>query len=105
MLVLRTIRVAGEVKFVPSLAVMTGLLLAIGGILVLIFFIHHIAASLPITTSLDHIAEETKNAIRKIFPEELGELATAEEKRETSDAFEGKFWKKVRAGEGGFVRT
>ena len=105
LLVLRTIRGADELKFVPSLAVMTGLLLALGGILVLIFFIHHIAASLQITTILDNITKEAKDAIDKLFPEELGEAATQEEKRETMDAFEGKVWIRVPAAEGGYVQN
>jgi uncharacterized membrane protein len=104
LLVLRTIRGADELKFVPSLAVMTGLLLAIGGILVLIFFIHHIAASLQITTILDNITEETKNAVEKLFPEELGDDATAEEKYEARDMLQEKLWKKVPASEGGYVQ-
>ena len=79
LLVLRTIRGADEIKFVPSFAVMTALLLALGGILVLIFFIHHIAASLQITTILDKITGETKKAVEHIFPEEVGEAADPDE--------------------------
>ena len=82
LIVLRTIRGADEVKFVPSLAVMAGLMLAIGGILVLIFFIHHIAASLEITNILDNITEETIDAIEEFFPEEREKRVTLEEKKE-----------------------
>lgn len=105
LLVLRTIRGADELKFVPSLAVMMGLLLAIGGILVLIFFIHHIAASLQITTILENITDETKNAIERLFPKSLGEAATEEEIREAGDAFEGKAWKQIPAAHGGYVQN
>ena len=105
LLVLRTIRGADELKFVPSLAVMTGLLLAIGGILVLIFFIHHIAASLQITTILDNITEETTEAVEKLFPEQLGDEATYEKKNEALATFQEKLWKKVPACEGGYVQN
>jgi uncharacterized membrane protein len=105
LLVLRTIRGADELKFVPSLAVVTGLLLAIGGILVLIFFIHHIAASLQITTIVDNITVETKRAIEKLFPEKLGDAATAEEKGEAREAFERKTWKTVPANRFGYVQN
>lgn len=105
LLVLRTIRGADELKFVPSLAVMTGLLLAIGGILVLIFFIHHIAASLQITTILNNITEETNGAIEKLFPEKLGDAATSEEKSEARDAFERKIWRTVPASQFGYVQN
>ncbi len=75
LLVLRTIRGGDELKFVPSFAVLTGLAFAVGGVLVLIFFIHHIADSLQITTILENITLETKNAVEKLFPQELGEAA------------------------------
>lgn len=105
LLVLRTIRGADELKFVPSLAVLAGLVLAIGGILVLIFFIHHIAASLQITNILDNITEETTEAIKKLYPQELGEAATGEEKRESWEAFVEKVWIKVPAEQGGYVQN
>lgn len=46
LIVLRTIRSGDEGGFVPSLAVFFAVVLAMGGIGVLIFFIHHIAASI-----------------------------------------------------------
>jgi uncharacterized membrane protein len=76
LLVLRTIRGADELKFVPSFAVLTRLVLALGGILVLIFFIHYIADSLQITKIPNNINLETLAAIKKLFPQELGETAT-----------------------------
>ena len=81
LLVLRTIRGADELKFGPSHSVKPALLLAIGGILVLIFFIHHIAASLQITTILDNITEETKEAVERLFPEKLGDGCDVERKK------------------------
>jgi uncharacterized membrane protein len=105
LLVLRTIRGADELKFVPSLAVMTGLVLALGGILVLIFFIHHIAESLQITKILDNIREETKQAVEKMFPEKLGAAATEEERTEMRHADRVKDWQKVPALGCGYVQS
>ncbi|MDI1242378.1 MAG: DUF2254 domain-containing protein, partial [bacterium] len=104
LVVLRTIRGGDELKFVPSIAVMTGLVLAIGGVLVLIFFIHHIADSLQITTILDNITDETKEAVENLFPDELGEAATDEEKDETSTAEELNNWQQVPATNSGYVQ-
>lgn len=104
LIVLRTIRGADEVKFVPSLAVLTGLILAIGGVLVLIFFIHHIADSLQITTILNNITDETKQSVQKMFPHEMGDAATEGEKHETWRAEEVKTWKKIPAREAGYVQ-
>lgn len=105
LLVLRTIRGADEIRFVPSLAVMTGLVLALGGIIALIFFFHHIATSLQITTILNNIVDETKAAVEKLFPQELGEAATVEEKSETRQAAEVKNWRKIPALEAGYVQS
>jgi uncharacterized membrane protein len=46
LIVLRTIRGGDDNGFIPSLSVAVSVVLAIGGIGALIFFIHHIAASI-----------------------------------------------------------
>ncbi len=104
LLVLRTIRGADELKFVPSFAVLVGLALAIGGVLVLIFFIHHIADSLQISTILDNITDETKEAVRKMFPQELGDAATEGEEASARQTEDVKDWKKIPATEAGYVQ-
>ncbi len=105
LIVLRTIRGGDEFKFVPSMAVMTGLLLAIGGVLVLIFFIHHIAASLQITTIVHNITVETKEAVDTLFPEEIGDPASAEEKEDTWHADEVKDWLRIPSQKSGYVQN
>ena len=105
LIVLRTIRGGDELKFVPSLAVMIGLLLALGGILVLIFFIHHIADSLQITTILGNVTGETIAAIEKLFPEKLGEAATGGETGEAWRAEALKKWTPVPALTAGYVQS
>ncbi|HEX6124249.1 MAG TPA: DUF2254 domain-containing protein [Pyrinomonadaceae bacterium] len=105
LLVLRTIRGADELRFVPSLAVMAGLLLALGGIVVLIFFIHHIAASLQITTILDNITNETKEAVERLLPHAVGEGPVAGMQREIWDTFEKNLWRKVLAERAGYVQN
>jgi uncharacterized membrane protein len=105
LIVLRTIRGGDELKFVPSIAVMVGLVLALGGILVLIFFIHHIADSLQITTILDTITDETKKSIEKLFPEEIGDGATEDEKNQAWHAENVKSWTRVPANTPGYVQS
>ena len=73
LIVLGTIRGTDEVKFVPSTAVLVGLLLALGGVAALIFFIHHIAESLQTGTIVQHIFHETGKAITELFPDQFGE--------------------------------
>ena len=72
LVVLRTIRGADGLTFVPSLAVLLGVLLAIVGIAVLIFFVHHIATTLQASEIVARIARETIATVDRMFPEELG---------------------------------
>lgn len=76
LVVLRTIRSGDEeIAFVPPIAVMGGLLLALVSIAVLIFFIHHIAESIQLGVILRRVTTETLGAIDKLFPAEVGEPA------------------------------
>lgn len=100
LIVLRTIRGGDEVKFVPSLGVFAGLLLALGGIIVLIFFIHHIAESLQITTILDNIVVETRNAIHSLFPSPND--VVDEPERRPADAEE---WSPVPSLSAGYIQS
>jgi hypothetical protein len=72
LIVLRTIRGGEDGGFVPSLAVSFGVVLAMGGIGVLIFFIHHIAASIQASNIIASVADETMLAVDRLFPEKLG---------------------------------
>ena len=63
LIVLRTIRGGDEIGFIPSVAVTFGVVLAIGGIGVLIFFIHHIASSIQASNIIASVATETLVAI------------------------------------------
>lgn len=76
LVVLRTIRSGDEVAFVPPLAVMGGLLLALVSIGVLICFIHHIAESIQVGIILRRVTEETLQALDERFPAHVGESAT-----------------------------
>ena len=71
LMVLRTIRGAEETIFVPSLAVLFGLLLAFVGIAVLIYFIHHIAMSIQAVNILAEVAVECLSAIEQVFPDKI----------------------------------
>ena len=77
LIILRTIRGGDEGRFIPSLAVAFGLLLALVSIGVLIFFIHHIATSIQAANIISRIADETYSSMEKLFPERLGEQANA----------------------------
>jgi uncharacterized membrane protein len=71
LVVLRTIR-GGDEPFVPSIAVLFGVFLAIVGVYFLIFFIHHIAKSIQVSQIISDVAVETKDAIEHLFPKPMG---------------------------------
>jgi uncharacterized membrane protein len=68
LLVLRTVR-AGDDGFVPGISIVGGLLLAVVGTGVLMFFIHHIALSIQVSHIAARISGETIAAMDKINPE------------------------------------
>jgi len=70
LVVLRTIREGEGSAFVPSLAVITGVLLALLGVAVLIFFVHHIASTLQASTIIARITQETRGVLDRLFLED-----------------------------------
>jgi uncharacterized membrane protein len=77
LIVLRTIR-GGDEDFVPSLAVFFGVVLAVGGIAILIYFIHHIATAIQASSIIESVAKETLASIDRQYPaRDDGEERTA----------------------------
>ena len=72
LLVLRTIRRADEVAFVPHLSVSIGVLLAIVSIGVLIYFIHHVSVSIQADEVVARVGRELEDGIDRLFPGHLG---------------------------------
>jgi uncharacterized membrane protein len=102
LIVLRTIRGGDEGRFIPSLAVAGGLVLALVSIGVLIFFIHHIASSIQASTIIARAAAETEGALENLFPEQMGHEVTAAEAtdwRETDH-----HWHTILALRSGYVQ-
>jgi len=75
LLVLRNISSGSNEAFVPSLAVLGGVVLALVGIGFFIFFIHHISASIQAEEIIAAITRDTVKVIDRMFPQELGEEA------------------------------
>lgn len=73
MVVLFTIRDVGEGLFVPSLAVLMGLLLGLVGIGFLVFYIHHIAVSIQASQILAAVYQDTRETVDRMYPQALEE--------------------------------
>ena len=106
LIVLGTIRGTDEQKFVPATAVLAGLVLALGGVAALIFFIHHIAESLQTGTIVRHIYHETGKAIDALFPDRFGEPIDDATKAEAALRYsvEETGWHPIRAGQTGYLQ-
>ena len=105
LIVLRTIRGGSEADgggFVPLIAVAFGMLLALSSVGCLIFFIHHVAASIQASTILKAIADETEAAIEALHPDELGgdeqPRAVSAPWQETTE------WRTVEAERSGYLQ-
>lgn len=72
LLVLRTIRRADEVAFVPHLSVGIGVVLAMVSIGVLIYFIHHVSVSIQADVVVARVGRELEHGIDRLFPDHLG---------------------------------
>ena len=86
-IVLHTIREASDPAFVPALAVFLSMPMAMVGVAVLIYFIHHISTSIQASHILAAIAHEAIHSVDHLFPEGVG----AEEPQPIEPP-EGKWW-------------
>lgn len=75
LIVLRSIR-GGTESFVPSTSVTLAIVLALIGVGVLVYFIHHIAESIQASTIIHSVATETLRAIDDTFPSLLTPSST-----------------------------
>jgi len=105
LIVLRTIRGGDEGGYVPSLAVFFGVVLAIGGVGILIFFIHHVASSIQASCIIASVAHETMATMERLFPDALGqEPSDVEEDRSPLPLSERK-WKVVPVKGNGYINN
>lgn len=75
LIVLRTIRSpeeTGGIGFVPNLALLIAVLLAICSIAVLIFFIHHVPSKIHINSVIDDIGKRLIREVENRFPDFIG---------------------------------
>ena len=105
LVVLRTIRAGDEGGFVPSLAVLGGLVLAFIGIGFLIFFIHHISVSIQASSIIATAAEETIAAVDQLFPNELGDNAEEDADGSPAASLAGRIWMSVVARKTGYIES
>ncbi|MGI4758783.1 MAG: DUF2254 domain-containing protein [Janthinobacterium lividum] len=73
-LVVRTIRGSDfSGGFVPAISVTVAIALSLASLVLLIYFIHHVSASIQASRIIRVIAEDVEAAIPKLYPSETGE--------------------------------
>jgi len=101
---LRSIRGGDEGAFVPSLAVLFAVALAFVGIGCLIFFIHHIASSIQAESIIQSAANETIDAIDRLFPAEMGEATGADISPGSEPPPGVQVWQSIPARRTGYIQ-
>jgi uncharacterized membrane protein len=104
LVVLRTIRGGDEGAFVPSLAVLFAVALALVAIGFLIFFIHHISTSIQAASIIKAAADETIEAVDRLFPDNLGEQASLGEGAAPVSLLDDSVWYPIPALRTGYVQ-
>lgn len=102
LVVLRTIRSDEELAFVPSVAVLVALLLAFVAIGFLIFFIHHITASLQATSIVESATAETLRAVDRLYPDQLAR--TERVRGDSEAALAAPVWTAIAARKTGYIQ-
>lgn len=105
LIALRTIRSGDEGAFVPSLAVFFGFVLALAGVGAPMFFIHHIASSIEASSIIASVAQETVNAIDRLFPERFGQGPDESEDHRAQRPLADRNWIAVPAKESGYLQS
>lgn len=96
LVVLRTVRHEG---FVPALAIVGAVALALVAIGFLIYFIHHIAASIQAASIIESTARETLAVVDRLYPAERDEEPLVEVDRPEDEA-----WISVPAASSGYIQ-
>jgi uncharacterized membrane protein len=100
LIVLRTIRGGDQGGFVPGLAVLAGVIMAVAGITVLIYFIHHIATSIQASNIIASVAAETISTIDRLYPADATPVMSEDTAVHVDTST---VWKPVTADKHGYV--
>lgn len=104
LIVLRTIHGTEDEKFIPALAILFALLLAIASVGVLIFFVHHIAISIQAASVTSNAARAAIESVRHLFPKPIGEEAGRPEEERFEKEIDRAEWQPILSPETGYIQ-
>jgi len=96
LLVLRTIRRADEVVFVPHLSVTIGVLFALASLGVLIYFIHHVSVSIQADEVVARVGTDLLHGIDRLFPQQMGHAELSPEGTRSGTGLPDEFDREAR---------
>jgi len=107
LIVLRAIRGGGgDAEFVPSLAVFFAFASALGGVGILIYFIHHIASSIQASSIIAEVADETLASIDRLFPDDPDPRPDEADARQPAlGSLDQRTWYPVPAATSGYIQS
>ncbi|MEO6966718.1 MAG: DUF2254 domain-containing protein [Acidobacteriaceae bacterium] len=88
--------------FVPAISVTVGIALALVSLILLIYFIHHISASIQASQVVRVIAEDMEAAIPRLYPSETGEPPAD---RVALEGGQQRQWTPLLAAKSGYLQT
>lgn len=104
LLVLGAIEESSGARYVPQLSITVALVLAVAGLGVLIYFVHHVSVSLQSEYLAASTASEMAGVIRALFPERLGKAPDEDELSETEE-FDELRYRPVRSPRSGYLQS
>jgi uncharacterized membrane protein len=88
------------------LAVFFAFVMSLGGVGVLIYFIHHIASSIQASSIIASVAKETNAAIDRLLPEELDQESNEDDDRNQGlESLDERDWYPVPAAKSGYLES
>lgn len=108
LMILRTVRSAESVvpnagmfveptgAFVPHVAIIVGLLMAIMSVGVMIFFIHHVPESIHVSNIVAGVGRELENRINEQFPSRIGSPHEDTSERDSSASLPDSFYEQAQ---------
>jgi len=74
LVVLKMVRKLGEDNFfIPHLSVMAAILFALGSLMILLYFIHHVAMIAQAPEIVASLADDLRHSMERIFPDKIGD--------------------------------
>lgn len=107
LIVLRTVHSGegDEGVFVPHLAILLALVLAVASVIVLIYFIHHVPQTISVSKVVSQVGDELVDSIGHLFPKRVGKATSGSSAGSKPDDFDAGATIMRMSSDGGYLRV